>query len=171
MSPLTRCFNLSSIAIPPLSQRHSLIFPVAIALGVGWGGGMPVIAQSSPASPSTTEWVNCNEILEAATLTGPGQCLTASGDRYEGAFVDGQRTGQGRYTYAAGGFYEGAFVNGMFEGKGVFEAAQGHRYEGNFVNGQFHGQGTYSTADGNRYTGEFLNNTFHGEGTYTYADG
>lgn len=144
---------------------------VGAAIMIGTGGTLPAIAQSeSPSSPADVLG-NCETIATAATLTGEGICLTLSGDRYEGDFLEGQRTGKGRYEYAAGGFYEGEFVNGQFQGEGMFKAAQGHRYEGTFANGQFNGQGTYRTAEGNTYTGGFLNNTFHGEGTYTYVDG
>ena len=147
------------VAIPRLS---------AMATVMALGFGSPAIAQSSAevlnASPQ------CEALAETATFTGEGECVMENGDRYEGDFVDGQRTGAGRYEYAAGGFYIGGFLNGRFSGDGVFEAAQGHRYEGEFFEGQFNGQGTYRTADGNTYMGEFKNNTFHGEGTYTYAD-
>ncbi|MEM1424938.1 MAG: hypothetical protein AAGF75_00075 [Cyanobacteria bacterium P01_H01_bin.130] len=154
-----------------LMQKMLVMIPrlstLAAVMAVGLGS--PAIAQSSAdvlgASPQ------CEALAEAATFSGEGECVMENGDRYEGDFVDGQRTGAGRYEYAAGGFYIGGFLNGRFSGDGVFEAAQGHRYEGEFFEGQFNGQGTYRTADGNTYMGEFKNNTFHGEGTYTYADG
>ncbi len=132
--------------------------------------GVPA-ARSVEANRASTPVTSCEELAKAAALTGPGNCVAANGDRYEGDFQAGQRTGRGRYGYAAGGVYEGQVVAGQLQGRGIYVSPAGDRYEGEFVAGQFNGRGNYRTANGDRYEGEFQNNAFHGRGIYSYANG
>ena len=53
-----------------------------------------------------------------------------TGDRYEGSYVQGERTGEGIYYHASGNKYVGNFKNGMQDGHGTFTWANGAVYDG-----------------------------------------
>jgi hypothetical protein len=95
----------------------------------------------------------------------------ATADRYEGDFVDGERTGTGIYQWRNGERYEGTFVNGALQGRGVFIWPDGRRYEGQFAGGRKSGKGVFEWSNGNRYVGEFANDAREGLGTYFWRDG
>jgi len=65
----------------------------------------------------------------------PG-CLS---DKYEGAWVDDQRTGHGVYYWADGKVYIGDFVNGERTGYGAMHFPDGSEYEGQFKQGLLEG--------------------------------
>jgi hypothetical protein len=66
----------------------------------------------------------------------------ANGDRYEGAWHQGQRHGKGVYEYSNGDIYDGNWINDKKEGAGVLEMATGDRYEGDWADGKKNGAGT-----------------------------
>lgn len=123
-----------------------------------------------------------------------GRLRLASGDSYDGEWVDGQRHGRGILTLAnARGRYVGDFQRNKFHGFGLLELAKsqhpltrrwraGQSYEGEFQGGRFHGRGTLRCAlpgssDEDKsavvttYDGEFEGGKFHGSGVATYASG
>jgi hypothetical protein len=64
--------------------------------------------------------------------------------------------GKGTYLWAeTGNKYEGAFVNGEMTGKGKYTCKSGDLYEGDYINGARQGQGKYIWANGDIYYGEF----------------
>jgi hypothetical protein len=65
----------------------------------------------------------------------------ANGDRYEGAWHQGQRHGKGVYEYSNGDVYDGSWINDKKEGTGVLEMATGDRYEGEWADGKKNGAG------------------------------
>jgi hypothetical protein len=53
--------------------------------------------------------------------------------------------------YVAGwGRFEGDWVNNNRTGHGIFTRPSGNRYEGDYLNDERHGRGIYSWADGRR---------------------
>ena len=44
----------------------------------------------------------------------------ASGDRYDGDYVDGKRHGHGVFYYANGNHYDGDWVDDKYHGHGVY---------------------------------------------------
>ena len=113
------------------------------------------------------KWFEGDEIA----VTGKGKYVWASGDVYEGDWVNSERTGKGKITLADGGVYEGDYVNGERTGKGKYVWADGDVYEGDWVNGERTGQGKHVRADGDVYEGDFVNGEPTGQGKYVWADG
>lgn len=133
-------------------------------------------------------------VREGSSLTGNGQIRWASGDRYEGDIVQGQRQGQGSFAWASGQRYSGLWVNDQPQGKGQMRFANGDEYEGEvaqglpsgqgrmryasgdqfegrFAGGKPDGQGVYRWASGQRYEGPWLNEQPHGQGKLSFANG
>lgn len=105
---------------------------------------------------------------------GPGATLLPNGDVYEGGFQKwGLYHGQGKFTHGAtGDVYEGAFVEGKKHGTGTMRYREsGEEYEGEWRKGTKTGQGVWRFADGSVYAGEWLNGRMEGAGRYTYASG
>ncbi len=91
---------------------------------------------------------------------------------YYGKLIDGQPAdGRGIMVYASGNRYDGEYVNGQRSGCGTFTFINGRSYVGQFEADQFSGQGTWTLENGDRYTGEFKNNQCSGQGTFIFADG
>ncbi len=108
---------------------------------------------------------------------GYGTYFYANGDRYEGAFKDGKPNGQGTYTYASGETWTGEWKDGArFAGNGFvlfFKDGKptGERYNGEIANGNYNGKGSITYENGDRYEGAFVNGKRHGYGTYTFKNG
>ena len=68
---------------------------------------------------------------------GVGVFTWKNGDRYEGDFVNNQRTGKGVYTWPSGSRHEGDFVDGKRTGMGVYVTKAGLRKEGEFLDGAY----------------------------------
>ena len=111
------------------------------------------------------------QLNEAGEPNGKGTYYWASGDRYEGDFVNGNRTGKGIYYWPNGNRYEGDFVNGNRTGKGIYYWLDGDRYEGDFVDNVRIGKGTYYWASGNRYEGDWVAGDMTGKGILYWASG
>jgi hypothetical protein len=100
---------------------------------------------------------------------GKGQIRYTDGDEYTGDFLYGYRWGYGIYKYkASGDRYEGNFVQSRLEGKGTYYWAIGDRYEGAFENGKIHGQGKSVWDDGREYEGDWVQGQMQGYGTHTW---
>lgn len=87
---------------------------------------------------------------------GKGVRLFSNGNKYIGAFSEGEMEGEGIMLYANGDQYVGAWGRGHPSGQGVMKYAHGETYEGGFLHGFIFGNGKYIYADGGYYEGEFL---------------
>ena len=76
------------------------------------------------------------------------RALPETASRGEGQSLNG--TGAGVYVSASGERYEGALVNGEPSGPGTYTAPNGDKFEANFVDGQAHGKVIVTRADGRR---------------------
>ena len=87
------------------------------------------------------------------------------------ACLDGNCTnGTGKYQWASGNTYEGSFVNRKRNGKGTFIWVSGEKYIGEYKDGKMHGQGTFHYDNGDVYTGSYSNNKRHGKGLYRWPN-
>ena len=71
---------------------------------------------------------------------------------------------QGEVRYASGDTYNGGWLNGKFHDYGIFRFANGDVYVGEYVNGKAEGRGKHIRHDGIYYYGDFLNDKYHGRG-------
>ena len=53
-----------------------------------------------------------------------------NGNTYHGEYKKGRVCGQGKYIWASGEFYDGQWLDGMKEGYGVWEGLVGDSYIG-----------------------------------------
>ncbi len=78
---------------------------------------------------------------------------------YDGSFSAGKKHGRGTKSWpASGDHYEGEFVDDRKEGIGIYtwghsSAWPGEKYSGRFINDMRHSLGTYEWPGGDRYTG------------------
>ena len=96
-----------------------------------------------------TKWSNC-----FGTATWP------NGDKYVGAYKDGNINGQGTYTFANGEKHVGDHKDGKPNGQGTRTFANGDKYVGEWRDGKYHGQGTATYADGRVQEGIWADNQF-----------
>ena len=97
---------------------------------------------------------------------------SATGDVYEGTFVNDEITGTGTFKYANGDVYQGAIQNSKKHGYGVFTYANGNTYEGEYENDVRSGKGEFTWGEsGAKYTGDFANDLKNGEGVMIYENG
>lgn len=104
-------------------------------------------------------------------VSGEGTVIWASGDRFTGRLLKGQRQGRGRFVWAAGNSYDGDWKDDAAIGRGMISFVGGNRYEGQVVNGRPEGEGTLSFASGDRYVGQFNQGQFSGQGKYLWKSG
>jgi len=78
--------------------------------------------------------------------------------------------GKGVYEFASGNRYDGNFVNFQPEGYGSWEFANGEKYIGNVQNGMKNGNGKYYFSKGWTFEGVYKNDSEH-NGTYTTDKG
>jgi hypothetical protein len=83
-----------------------------------------------------------NTCLSGNCENGKGVYVFATGDKYEGEFVNSHLNGFGKYTDANGNVYTGDFKDDKFNGKGMFVRSDGTKYIGEFLNGKRNGLGT-----------------------------
>ena len=88
---------------------------------------------------------------------------TASGlAHYQGAFRAGRKHGKGvKIWIASGDRFEGIFVDDKREGRGAYlwgpgSLWAGERYMGDYADDQRHGQGIYEWPGGERYSGTWV---------------
>ena len=92
----------------------------------------------------------------------PGTQTWPNGDKYVGAYKDGNRHGEGTKTYANGCKYVGAWKDGKKHGEGTETFADGRKYVGAFQDDKMHGQGIFTWACGSKYVGEWKDGKMHG---------
>ena len=111
------------------------------------------------------------EMNHERQMHGKGKYVFATGDIFEGSFVQGKIHGPGKYSYANGSSYHGEFVDGKRHGKGRLTQADGSYYEGDFEEGHFHGKGKMVCVNGEVFEGHFQNDKQNGKGRFTYPNG
>lgn len=103
-------------------------------------------------------------------LQGIHKITFASGDVYEGEWVNGVRSGWGKQVWVDSACYEGIWVDGKAHGRGVYKYPNGALYEGSWKEGKKFGFGRCTYQHGAVYEGEW-NNVKQGFGKQTYPDG
>lgn len=101
---------------------------------------------------------------------GTGVLRDASGDIYEGAFVNDLREGVGTIQFTDGRIFQGIFREDEAS-NGTMSYIDGAEYEGELHHGNRHGFGVYRFSDGSYYKGDSVMNLFEGKGTMTWSDG
>ena len=131
------------------------------------GAPLPPCPEETPdeASEGTSEsaktiWTDCIGTIEYS-----------NGDKYIGAFKEGNRSGDGQYVYSNGNQYNGQWTNGKKNGKGEFLYSNGSKYTGDFVDGKLTGTGTLINTLGDKYVGGIKDGKRHGRGVITSANG
>jgi hypothetical protein len=123
--------------------------------------------------PATPHWFDerlfnhdVNPIQAMKDYVGTGILEYASGDVYEGEFVNGLKDGQGTIKYVNGEKFVGDFKRGrIWSGMGYFKWENGDTYTGAWENGVVHGKGQLTNAaTGEVLTGEFREGKIY-EGT------
>jgi len=130
-------------------------------------------------------------------FSGYGSARYATGDRYDGVFIEGYRRGKGTYVFKKNGDkYEGYYEENKKHGFGkmVYTSKTGNEeeeggedekpsmregtYLGNFTAGlrgtkeggdPAMSEGTFTYANGDIYVGQWQNGKKHGKGSYSYA--
>lgn len=104
-------------------------------------------------------------------MAGNGKMTYANGDIYEGGMAESKKQGQGKFVFANGNSYEGTYEKDVMSGYGVFIWASGTRYEGYFQDDVKSGKGKMTFANGDSYDGDFSQDMRNGNGLYTWANG
>ncbi|MBI5219692.1 MAG: caspase family protein [Bacteroidia bacterium] len=104
---------------------------------------------------------------------GYGVWIFASGEKYEGYWVNKMRNGFGTNYFTSGAKYTGNWKDDFKSGYGIYEYAPTTKYEkyiGNFVEDKLTGQGTLYYKDGTKESGNWKDNVFQGaySSDYTY---
>ncbi|CAD8177851.1 unnamed protein product [Paramecium pentaurelia] len=100
---------------------------------------------------------------------GKGKLWLASGDIFEGQFIDGQLS-QGSHFQTNGSTYTGEFINGLYHGYGQLIEFNGDSYSGQFENGMKQGKGVLKRNDGTLYDGEWKQDVKSGFGLCIWDD-
>jgi hypothetical protein len=106
-------------------------------------------------------------LYENGRLNGPGEVITANGDRHEGNWRAGRPDGFGVRVFSPDGHGHGS-VTGVPPGTWRIGV---RRYEGEWRDGEPHGRGGLLFADGARFDGEFREGLADGPGTYASLRG
>merc|ERR1719453_957578 len=125
----------------------------------GWWKGDWILDHTKDFDPNKTENAGLYDFRPH------GQCTAewGNGDRYEGAWKNGEKHGRGRLTSRAGTDYTSEFHNnmatGVGQGKMVWEEhSVTFEYVGQFIDGRIRGKGKLterSTTDEYTYEGDF----------------
>lgn len=83
-----------------------------------------------------------------------------TGTTYNGQWENNEMSGLGVLNIPSEGKYDGAFVQSQKSGNGTFTWEDGSVYIGEWKNDQMNGQGIYTSHDNVVYTGSFENNRF-----------
>lgn len=100
--------------------------------------------------------------------SGHGKAAYATGDTYDGEFLDGKRNGKGIYTWANGAKFDGDY-NQNSRSYGKLTYPDGSFYVGHYKDNKNNGFGTRKYANGDVYTGHWINGKKHNEGTYEFG--
>ncbi|MCH1436922.1 MAG: hypothetical protein L7U70_02400 [Flavobacteriales bacterium] len=124
-------------------------------------------------NPPTKKYRNGNvyegEVNQNEEPHGQGTMFYKNGDKYVGAWEDGNRHGQGKMTNKNSVvIYEGAWANDFRHGQGKATFKNGV-YEGQLSYGFPHGKGKMTFDSGTIYEGQWERCKPHGEGKATYG--
>ena len=87
----------------------------------------------------------------------------ATGDTYEGDWVEGNIEGEGKFSFSNGDIFAGEFKDNAMT-SGVLSKANGEEYAGDFVEDLFDGYSLYKWPNGDTYCGDFHKGKKHGDG-------
>lgn len=107
----------------------------------------------------------------AATYSGTGKVVWASGDVFEGTMVKGLRHGKGLFVWANGHRYNGDWVNDTPTGQASVQFANGNQFDGSVIAGEPQGEGRMRYASGDTYAGQFKAGEPEGRGVYLWKNG
>jgi hypothetical protein len=129
------------------------------------------VANYGAGPTSNSNWNN-----NVSYINDPKKLANTSYIKYQGAFVNGQKSGYGRATYPDGSVYNGYWSNDLPSGKGKLQnlstiPSTNEYYEGDWVDGQMSGLGFQQWKDGSSYKGGFLAGRKHGNGSFSWPDG
>ncbi|MEQ1746670.1 MAG: caspase family protein [Saprospiraceae bacterium] len=96
------------------------------------------------------------QCLEGNCRNGHGTYRFANGDRYSGAWANGQPHGQGKYFWPSKERYEGEFKFGKFDGTGTMYYPDGAYYTGGWKQNQKNGKGRLVRRDGSTSEGTWV---------------
>ncbi|GAW82471.1 phosphatidylinositol-4-phosphate 5-kinase [Plasmodium gonderi] len=102
---------------------------------------------------------------------GRGILKYATGEEYDGEFVDGKRQGKGKWSDKENNSYEGYWENDRRHGHGIYKTADGFTFEGDFNNNKREGKGTIITPVNTKYTCTFQDDVEVGEAEFFFANG
>jgi hypothetical protein len=104
-------------------------------------------------------------------VSGPnGECVGEV--KYEGEWVNGQKTGVGRMWWNNGDRYLGHWSADSKDGQGSMLWANGDSYHGGWSHDLRHGSKCeYNYSNGGRYVGEYVNDERHGAGAFHWPNG
>jgi len=139
-----------------LAMKTLYALILVLMAGTAYGQSNLPACQGSDSS----KWSNCLGIQNYP-----------NGNKYIGAFKDGNRSGQGTFTNTNGDTYFGDWKDDMRKGEGSFTKANSDKYIGEWKENNFNGQGTFIFANGNKYVGEFTDDKRNGKGIEYSADG
>ena len=71
--------------------------------------------------------------------------------------------------YASGNIFEGNYLNDRKSGLGTYKFSSGNSFEGNFIDDRMTGAGIYTLVSGDTYSGEFNDGRYDGYGAYRFA--
>ena len=108
---------------------------------------------------------------DAATYSGTGKVVWASGDVYEGPMVKGLRHGKGVFIWANGQRYNGDWVQDKPTGQASVKFVNGNQFEGSVIEGVPQGQGHMRYASGDTYAGQLKAGEPEGTGVYQWTSG
>ena len=97
--------------------------------------------------------------------------INASGDVFDGEFIDGHPYGKCKINFVNGMKYNGYVVYGIPNGFGSYFYPDGMSYKGDIFNGKKHGNGKLTFEQGSCYEGSFIDDIASGHGKITYSSG
>ena len=169
-----------AVAAAAASPRPASLVP-AVAAAAAAATAASAVAVAEPAVPEAQprEFVagstRFNGVFfrdtDGLSYSGTGQVTWASGDRYEGTLVKGQRHGKGVFNWANGQRYSGGWVNDVPEGEASLHFAGGNQYEGRVSKGVPDGLGRMRYPSGDTYSGQFKAGVPDGRGSYVMKNG
>lgn len=143
---------------------------LACASSQSTGEENPETGGETPTAEERGEMMTGKGCVLGDCQTGTGTFVYENGDRYVGAFKDGQRDGKGTFEYANGDRFVGEYAAGKRNGEGTYIFKNGDRYVGRFKDGLRDGQGVYTFNQGGVFRGEFVEDGNKGAGTLVQGE-
>jgi len=110
--------------------------------------------------------VPCISHLSPALTHTHTHTHTLAHTHWHSGWKEDKMHGKGTYKFATGDVYEGGFVDGMFSGYGAYRFPDGSLYEGEWKDNLMHGAGYYLDKFSRRFEGEFLFGSFNSAANY-----